>query len=107
MLFKGTPKYGVGELDKTITGVGGVWNAGTAKDFTHYYVTLAAPFFATALDAISEMMQRALIDRGEFDKEKLVILEEYRRKQDSPVGLLYDELYDLLEFERAQGLISG
>ncbi len=94
MMFKGTPRYGVGELDKAITQVGGVWNAGTSKDFTHYYVTVAAPFFATALDAISDMLQHALIDPGEFDKEKHVILEEYRRKQDNPWGMLFDELYE-------------
>lgn len=94
MMFKGTPKYGPGELDKAIMNVGGVWNAGTSKDFTHYHVTVAAPFFDTALDAISDMMQNSLIDAGEFEREKQVILEEYRRKQDSPIGVLFDELYD-------------
>jgi zinc protease len=95
MMFKGTPRYGVGQLDETIMNVGGVWNAGTSKDFTHYYVTVAAPFFSTALDAISDMLQNAMIDPAEFDKERQVILEEYRRKQDDPGGVLYDELYEL------------
>lgn len=99
MMFKGTPRYGVGELDKAIMNVGGLWNAGTSKDFTHYYVTVAAPFFDQALDAISDMIQNSLIDREEFDREKQVILEEWRRKQDNPWGLMYDELYDLC-FER-------
>ncbi len=94
MLFKGTPKYAPGDLDKIIMSVGGVWNAGTSKDFTHYYVTVASPYFETALDCISDMIKNSLIDQNEFDQEKNVILEEYRRKQDSPVGLLYDELYD-------------
>ena len=94
MMFKGTPRYATGELDKAITSVGGVWNAGTSKDFTHYYVTVAAPFFAIALDAISDMLMNASIDPAEFDKEKPVILEEYRRKQDNPWGVLYDELYE-------------
>lgn len=93
MMFKGTPRYGVGELDKAIMSVGGVWNAGTSKDFTHYYVTVASPFFDRALDAIADMMRNALIDPAEFDREKDVILEEYRRKQDNPWGLLFDELY--------------
>lgn len=96
MLFKGTPRYGVGELDKTIMNVGGVWNAGTSKDFTHYHVTVASPFFDTALDCISDMIQHAAIDKGEFDREKSVILEEYRRKQDSPTGVLYDDLYEIM-----------
>jgi len=95
MLFKGTPKYKPGDLDKVIMNVGGVWNAGTSKDFTHYYVTVAAPYFDEALDCISDMVQNSLVDKDEFDREKQVILEEYRRKQDSPYGLLYDELYDL------------
>lgn len=94
MMFKGTPRYGPGELDKIIMGIGGVWNAGTSKDFTHYYVTVAAPYFNTALDCISDMMLNATIDSTEFDQEKMVILEEYRRKQDDPFGMLYDELYD-------------
>jgi predicted Zn-dependent peptidase len=79
MLFKGTPRYGPGELDKIIMSVGGVWNAGTSKDFTHYYVTVASPYFQTALDCISDMIQHSLIDAQEFDQEKMVILEEYRR----------------------------
>ena len=95
MMFKGTPRYGVGQLDQMIMNVGGVWNAGTSKDFTHYYVTVASPYFHTALDAISDMLQNALIDATEFDKERLVILEEYRRKQDDPSGVLFDELYEL------------
>ncbi len=94
MLFKGTPKYGPGDLDKVIMSVGGVWNAGTSKDFTHYYVTVAKPYFETALDCLAEMIQSSLIDAKEFDQEKMVILEEFRRKQDNPFGLLYDELYE-------------
>lgn len=94
MMFKGTPKYGPGDLDKTIMSVGGVWNAGTSKDFTHYYVTVAGPYFETALDCLADMMKNSLIDKTEFDQEKQVILEEFRRKQDSPFGLLYDELYE-------------
>jgi zinc protease len=94
MLFKGTERYAPGELDKAIMNVGGVWNAGTSKDFTHYYVTVAFPFFDTALDAISDMLFGAVIDPAEFAREKQVILEEYRRKQDNPVGVLYDELYE-------------
>lgn len=93
MLFKGTPRFGPGELDRTIMEIGGVWNAGTSKDFTHYYVTVAAPFFGRALDAVSDMFQNALIDPAEFERERPVILEEIRRKQDSPGGVLFDALY--------------
>jgi len=93
MLFKGTERYGVGELDKLITSVGGVWNAATSMDFTHYHVTVGVTFFEVALDAIAEMIQRPALDPKEFEKEREVILEEFRRKQDDPWGFLFDELY--------------
>jgi predicted Zn-dependent peptidase len=96
MMFKGTRRFKPGDLDKVIMNVGGVWNAGTSKDFTHYYVTVASPFFATALDVLADMIQDSQIDAAEFDREKQVILEEYRRKQDSPFGLIFDELYEEL-----------
>ncbi len=95
MLFKGTARFGVGDLDRHIMQLGGVWNAGTSMDFTHYYVTVAAPYFEEALEAIADMIQHATIDPEEFNKEKLVILEEYRRKQDDPWGWLFDEIYTL------------
>lgn len=93
MLFKGTSRFGVGELDRHIMQLGGVWNAATSMDFTHYYVTVAAPYFEQALDAIADMIQHAAIDPVEFEKERSVILEELRRKQDDPWGWLFDELY--------------
>jgi predicted Zn-dependent peptidase len=95
MLFKGTPRFGPGELDRTIMEIGGVWNAGTSKDFTHYYVTVAAPFFGRALDVLSDMIQHAVIDAAEFERERPVILEEIRRKHDNPVGVLFDALYEV------------
>lgn len=95
MLFKGTSRFGVGELDRHIMQLGGVWNAGTSMDFTRYYVTVASPYFTQALDAIADMIQHATIDPAEFEKERLVILEEYRRKKDDPWSWLFDELYYL------------
>ncbi|MFH0795325.1 MAG: pitrilysin family protein, partial [bacterium] len=95
MLFKGTEKYGVNEIDRMIEGVGGLWNAGTSRDFTHYYLTLASRYFDLGLEAISEVIQHSSLDAGELDKERLVILEEYRRKQDSPGGLLWEKVYDV------------
>jgi predicted Zn-dependent peptidase len=93
MLFKGSRRYGVGELDRAIMDLGGVWNAGTSMDFTHYYVTVGAPFFHQALDVIADMIQHPTLDPVEFEKERSVILEEYLRKQDDPWGWLYDEIY--------------
>ena len=42
MLFKGTERFGLGEIEREIESVGGVCNAGTSHDFTHYYLTMPA-----------------------------------------------------------------
>jgi len=94
MLFKGTERYGVGEIDRLIEGVGGLINAGTSHDFTHYHVTVATPNFPTALHVISEIVQNAAIDENELNSERQVIIEEYSIKQDNPQGLLFEELYE-------------
>lgn len=94
VMFKGTPRHGVNELDAAITGLGGAWNAGTSMDFTHYHVTVPAEHFERATDVIADMMMNASIDADEFEKERAVVLEEILRKEDSPVGCLYEQLYE-------------
>lgn len=93
MLFKGTKKYGLGEIERIIESVGGVSNAGTSHDFTHYYITIPTTAIDTAIDMLAEMVCHSVIDKTELEKERLVILEEYRRKQDFPPGVLYERLY--------------
>lgn len=90
MLFKGTKRRPVGQIDLEIESVGGETNAGTSKDFTHYYVTVASDYVATGLDVLADVMMNSTLDEREIERERMVILEEYRRKQDSPFGLLYD-----------------
>ena len=94
MLFKGTKHYGVGDIDRIIEGVGGVINAGTSHDFTHYYVTAASAEFSTALKIIAEVIQHSTLDSRELDRERQVILEEYRRKQDDPYGFLWERVHE-------------
>jgi zinc protease len=94
MMFKGTKKRPVGQVDLDIETVGGETNAGTAKDFTHYYITVAGEYIATGLDVLSDVMMNSVIDPLEMEQERQVILEEFRRKQDSPFNLLYDEIHE-------------
>lgn len=91
MMFKGTQTRGVGEIDAEIESVGGLWNAGTSMEFTHYYLTLAASFINTGIDTLSDVIANAALDPGEVEKERQVILEEYHRKQDNPPQYLVSE----------------
>ncbi|GAB4316590.1 MAG: pitrilysin family protein [Candidatus Sumerlaeia bacterium] len=94
MLFKGTSRYPLGQIDAVLEGVGGVVNAATSEDYTHYYVTVPAAHFTTGLDVLSDMIQNAVLDEEELERERLVILEEYRRKQDNPMASLFEDLYE-------------
>lgn len=91
MLFKGTKTRGLGEIDAEIESLGGIWNAGTSMEFTHYYLTLAAPFICNGIDTLSDVIANAALDPVEVEKERQVILEEYRRQQDNPPHFLITE----------------
>ncbi|MBN1476515.1 insulinase family protein [Candidatus Sumerlaeota bacterium] len=94
MMFKGTEHRGPGELDRIVEGVGGHWNAGTSKDFTHYYLTLPSEHRSLALDALSDAVLRSVIDPEQVERERQVIVEEWRRAEDNPAHLLHMRLYE-------------
>ena len=95
MLFKGTETRGPGEIDRIVEGVGGMWNAGTSKDFTHYYLTVSSQHVDVGLDVLADVMMHSSLDPEELEKERKVILEEYYRKQDNPGALLYEKIYEI------------
>lgn len=84
LVFKGTRKFKVGEIAKTIEGSGGELNAYTSFDQTVFYVTISKEFSDTGLEAISEMMGFPSFDEKEIDNEREVVIEEIKRGQDSP-----------------------
>ncbi|WII73059.1 pitrilysin family protein [Bdellovibrio sp. 22V] len=84
LVFKGTRKYGVGEIAATVEGSGGELNAYTSFDQTVFYVTISKQFTNVALDVISEMMGFPTFDPQEIDNEREVVIEEIKRGQDSP-----------------------
>ncbi|MGZ3769704.1 MAG: M16 family metallopeptidase [Bdellovibrio sp.] len=84
LVFKGTRKYGVGEIAATVEGSGGELNAYTSFDQTVFYVTISKQFSDVALDVISEMMGFPTFNPTEIDNEREVVIEEIKRGQDSP-----------------------
>jgi zinc protease len=84
MLFKGTKKRGVGQIAREIEAAGGDINAWTSFDETVYHLVLAAPFFDTGLDILSDALINSSFDPGELERERKVVLEEIKQGQDSP-----------------------
>ena len=88
MIFKGTPTKNTGEIARTIETSGGRINAYTSFDRTVYYVEIDSARFDTALDVLLDAVQHSLFDPEELNKEKEVVLEEYRRSLDIPESQL-------------------
>ncbi|MBI3789582.1 MAG: insulinase family protein [Gemmatimonadetes bacterium] len=96
MYFKGTPRFGPGEIAKATKAAGGSLNAGTIYDHTAYYTTLPASALEAGLDIQFDAYAHSLIDGGELARELEVIIQEARRKADSPGAVTTETLYALL-----------
>ncbi len=93
LLFKGTEKFAVGEIAKTVESAGGELNAYTSFDQTVYYVTVPSNRSEVALDVLSEMLYKPTFDKDEIDREREVVIEEMRRGEDQPSRKLSELLF--------------
>jgi zinc protease len=96
MYFKGTPTHGVGEIARATKAAGGYLNAGTIYDHTHYYAVLPSEGFARGLEVQADAFANSVIDAGELSRELEVIIEETKRKADTPSALAVETLFELL-----------
>jgi zinc protease len=96
MYFKGTRTRGVGEIARETKASGGYLNAGTIYHHTHYYTVLPSSGFEAGLAIQADAYANSLIDARELRKELEVIIEEAKRKADSPTALTTETLFALL-----------
>jgi zinc protease len=96
MFFKGTQKRGVGEIAKETKASGGYLNAHTIYDNTTYYTVLPSSGFAKGLEIQADAYANSVIDGRELAKEMEVIIQEAKRKSDSPSAVATETLFELL-----------
>jgi zinc protease len=96
MYFKGTPSRGVGEISRETKMAGGYLNAGTIYDHTSYYTVLPASGFARGLEIQADAYANSLIDAEELRKELEVIIQEAKRKADTPGAVALESMFTLL-----------
>ena len=95
MIFKGTARRPVGAIAAEVESSGGNINAFTTSDHTVYHLVLASRFFATGLDIIADALQNTTFDPHELSKELNVVMEEWKRSEDSPTSRAATELFRL------------
>ena len=84
MLFKGTAKRSAFEIAQAIERVGGYLNAFTEKEVTCFYCTLPGESIELAVDVLTDMYFSSLLDEGELEKEKAVVVNEIKTVEDNP-----------------------
>ncbi|MBL1211097.1 pitrilysin family protein [Geminocystis sp. GBBB08] len=84
MIFKGSTKLASGEFERLLEAKGAVTNAATSQEYTHFYFTSAPQDFADILPLQLDLVLNPLLPSIEFDREKMVVLEEIRRSHDNP-----------------------
>lgn len=99
MFFKGTARRGVGDIARETKAAGGYLNASTSYDRTSYFAVLPAASFRAAVDLQSDALRNAALDPDELRRELQVIIQEARRKLDSPAAVAHETLHEVM-FDR-------
>jgi zinc protease len=84
MMFKGSRRFGKGEVDRVTASLGGTNNAYTSYDHTAYWFEFASDRWERALDLEADRMRGLRLDPDEFDAERAVVLEELGMGEDDP-----------------------
>ena len=95
MNFKSTKNLSAGEFDKEVKGIGGMNNASTSFDYTHYYIKSSTQNLGKSIELYAELMQNLNLKDEEFQPERDVVAEERRwRTENNPMGFLYFALFN-------------
>ncbi len=93
--FKSTKHLKAGEFDTIVKSYGGVNNASTGFDYTHYYIQSSSKNLSESIGLFAELMANLSLKDEEFQPERNVVLEERRwRTDNSPMGYLYFRLFN-------------
>ncbi|MDR2638706.1 MAG: insulinase family protein [Helicobacteraceae bacterium] len=96
MNFKSSKNMAAGEFDRIVKSYGGVTNASTGFDYTHYFIKSSSRNIDRSLGLFAELMQNLSLKDEEFQPERSVVAEERRwRTDNSPFGAMYFELFNI------------
>lgn len=93
MLFKATKRFGPGQIDRELEGVGAELNGGTSRDWVHFYTTVASKYLPTAVDLLGDALSNPEFRQEDMDKERQVVLDEIARAESDPAHRALDLFY--------------
>lgn len=92
MLFKGTPQFPKGEIDRQVSRCGGGVNGMTWLDFTTYFETLPSHEIDLAFRIEADRMTNVLFEPKEVEAERSVIISERQGSENDPRFLLEEDV---------------
>ncbi len=93
--FKSTKNLKAGEFDEIVKSKGGINNASTSFDYTHYFIKSSSKNLETSVGLFAELMENLNLKDEEFQVERNVVAEERRVRTDNPpIGYLYFRLFN-------------
>ena len=94
MAFKGTGQRNALQIAEAIEDVGGYLNAYTSREATAYYARVLGEDVALAIDVIADILRDPLLEPGEIEIERQVILQEIGQAADTPDDVIFDWLQE-------------
>src|SRR4030067_3856639 len=92
MMFKGTPQFPLGVLDRAISRNGGYLNAFTFLDWTSFFESLPSDKIDLAMRLEADRMFNSLFDPDEVSSERNVVISERQGSENEPLFRLSEEV---------------
>ncbi|MFZ1970786.1 MAG: pitrilysin family protein [Candidatus Nanoarchaeia archaeon] len=96
MLYKGTPSRDARKIAEEIEKNGGVLNGFTDEEITAFWCKMPSRHINVALEVLGDMVRNPLFDDKEIEKERKVIFEEIKMRNDNPMIYCADKINEYL-----------
>ncbi len=96
MVFKRTKNRSSSEISREIEKIGGSIDAFTSKEVVGFYARVDKSFKNVALDILSDVVLNPVFDEADLKKEKEVIYEELKMREDNPLSLSFENFEKII-----------
>ncbi|MGJ0203796.1 insulinase family protein [Leucobacter sp. gxy201] len=107
LLFKGTPSRDAYSIATSFDRLGAEHNALTAKEYTCYYAKVRDEDLDVAVTVLTDMVTNSLLDAGEFETERGVILEELAMAADDLADVASEQFFEEVLLDHPLGRPIG
>lgn len=94
LLFKGTPTRDAYSIATSFDRIGAESNALTAKEYTCYHAKVRDADLGQAVTVLADMVTNSVLDAGEFENEREVILEELAMAADDLADVAGERFFE-------------